>query len=312
MISIIIPVYNVSSYIEQCLLSISLQTYTQFEIILIDDGSSDDSFQKCLDFKTKWKNNDIIIFQKENGGVTAARKDGVKLAKGNWVTFVDGDDTLPPNALESLVNSVKSNVGIVLGAHCRKYSHGEIEFWPNKSLGEFSAYDYIKINLRGAFEGAPWGKLFKRKLLADYIFDLPREIHTREDIIMNMRIALNNPDNVVFVDDVVYNYTWLREDSAVNVFLKKFDLQYEFRTVDYQVSSLTDKINSDEFKSDIATLYMRYLWSWKKKLFVLKKQDFRKIMKIQKYIFLNNKKHLSKLLLMVVFITTGRLCNFFR
>lgn len=65
MISIIIPVYNVSLYIEQCLLSITMQTYSQFEIILIDDGSSDDSFQKCLDFKRKWKKNDIIIFKKE-------------------------------------------------------------------------------------------------------------------------------------------------------------------------------------------------------------------------------------------------------
>ena len=311
MISIIIPVYNVSLYIEQCLLSITMQTYSQFEIILIDDGSSDDSFQKCLDFKRKWKKNDIIIFKKENGGVTAARKDGLKFAKGDWVTFVDADDTLPPNALESLVSAVKSNIGIVLGAHYRKCPDDGIEFCPNKSLGEFSAYDYIKINLRGTFEGAPWGKLFKRNLLADYIFDLPREIHTREDVIMNLRIALNNSYSVIFIEDAVYNYTWLRPDSAVSIFLKKFDLQYEFKTIDYQLSSLADNMKSDEFKSDIASLYMRYLWSWKKELFVLKKEDFIKILKIQKYVFFNNKKYFMKLLVVFVFITTGRFYNLF-
>ena len=142
-ISIIIPVYNIDAHIERCLYSIAKQTYTEYEIIIVDDGSSDNSYDKCLSFKEKYFHLDISIIRKLNEGVTAARRDGVKTAKGEWITFVDGDDTIPETALEFLMSSVDEGINIVIGAHTLEYQDGAYDFCPNKNIGRFDSKNYI-------------------------------------------------------------------------------------------------------------------------------------------------------------------------
>ena len=95
MVSIIVPAYNIAPYIVECLESIKLQTYKDFEVILIDDGSTDNTYQVCESFIEKnGLNNMFRLIRKDNGGVVAARLEALKLACGDWVMFVDGDDTL--------------------------------------------------------------------------------------------------------------------------------------------------------------------------------------------------------------------------
>lgn len=105
LISIIIPVYNVEDYLRQCLDSVLEQTYTSFEVIMIDDGSSDSSFSICLDYCEK----DIRfnVLQKENGGASSARNVGIQNAKGDYVFFLDSDDWLEPTALEEMISTAK-------------------------------------------------------------------------------------------------------------------------------------------------------------------------------------------------------------
>ena len=90
MISIIVPVYNAEKYLNRCIDSILKQTFTDLEIILVDDGSTDDSLKICEEYQKQ--DDRIIVIHKDNGGSTSARKAGVRIAKGAYIAFVDSDD----------------------------------------------------------------------------------------------------------------------------------------------------------------------------------------------------------------------------
>ena len=112
-ISVIVPVYKCEQYLEACVDSILNQTFTDFEIILVDDGSPDNSGKLCDDLAEKYDN--ITVLHQENQGQAAARNNGVKIANGEWLHFVDSDDSLHPQMLESLYNAVsKSNVNLAM------------------------------------------------------------------------------------------------------------------------------------------------------------------------------------------------------
>ena len=116
LISIIVPIYNTDCYLRQCLDSIINQSYKNFEVLLINDGSVDDSVMICKEFAEK--DSRICYFEKENGGVSSARNLGLKNVKGNYITFVDSDDWVEENYLEVLYNALKENeVDISISAH---------------------------------------------------------------------------------------------------------------------------------------------------------------------------------------------------
>ena len=105
LISVIVPIYNVESYLEQCIKSIINQTYKNIEIILIDDGSTDKSPKICD--KYKQKDSRIIVVHKQNTGVSATRNIGLELSKGKWIAFVDSDDWIEKEYLEELLLNAK-------------------------------------------------------------------------------------------------------------------------------------------------------------------------------------------------------------
>ena len=100
-ISVIVPVFNTEKYISECIDSILAQTFTDWELILVDDGSKDNSGKICDEYATK--DSRVRVLHQPNGGVTSARSNGVKNAKGEWITFVDADDTLPVDALKMMI-----------------------------------------------------------------------------------------------------------------------------------------------------------------------------------------------------------------
>lgn len=106
-ISVIIPVYNTEQFLENCLNSVLAQTLTDFEIIAVDDGSTDNSAAIVKQFAAK--DNRIVILHQENKGLSEARNTGIKAARGNWITFVDSDDMLAPHFLQKLWDAAKQN-----------------------------------------------------------------------------------------------------------------------------------------------------------------------------------------------------------
>ena len=104
LISVIVPVYNASRYLRRCVESIINQTYQQLEIILIDDGSTDESSSICYEYANKDKR--VTVIHKENGGVSSARNMGMDKAKGHYLTFVDSDDCIHPRFCELMLNCI--------------------------------------------------------------------------------------------------------------------------------------------------------------------------------------------------------------
>ena len=106
-VSIIVPVYNVEKYLDECVKSILAQTYSNIEIVLVDDGSKDTSGSMCDEYKKQ--DNRIVVVHKENGGLSSARNAGMENASGDYYIFVDSDDTISPDMVEEMVKKAKEH-----------------------------------------------------------------------------------------------------------------------------------------------------------------------------------------------------------
>ena len=203
-ISIVIPVYKAENYLRRCVKSILAQTYTDFEVLLVDDGSPDMSgsvCDECTSLDTR-----IHVYHKEHEGVTAARAYGVKMAKGDWLTFVDADDMLPGRAIESLYErTANTPADIVMGAW-RKITSAQKRLIPLSVRGMLTSSEYIDALLLGKCFSGPVGKLFRRNIFESRVFDIPKEITNNEDLIMNLRLAAHVRYVAAYPELVVYDY----------------------------------------------------------------------------------------------------------
>ncbi len=192
--SLIIPVFNAERFLPECIDSILAQSFQDFELILLDDGSKDNSGRICDEYATK--DSRIQVLHQPNGGVTVARSNGVNNAKGDWIVFVDADDTIPVNALQTLMENTDDSTDIVVARYDdRKYPE-------SMSLDE---YRRCCISGRKVHCG-PFARAFRSRLFTSYTFDIPREIIRGEDMIMNVRLAFATESPPVLVDKKVYNY----------------------------------------------------------------------------------------------------------
>ncbi len=204
LISIIVPVYNVEKYLYECLDSIVNQTYKNLEIILIDDGSPD----KCGEICDAYAKTDkrISVIHKENGGVSSARNAGLVNAKGDFLFFIDGDDYIHNDCIESLYKSIiydKSDCAI---SSLSVVIDGNILIKPvnkkNKRL-VYSKTEAIKTMLyQDKTDAGVPGKLFKRKTFKNIWFP---DAVIGEDLAVIYKV-FNNCYNVSFLSDCKYNY----------------------------------------------------------------------------------------------------------
>lgn len=216
MISIIVPVYNVEQYIKQCIGSVLAQTFSDWELILIDDGSTDSSGFICDNYV--FSDQRIRCIHKTNGGVTEARRKGWEVSAGEWITFVDGDDTLPNNALAMLYDKTKgSDTDIIEG-----YSYYRNHLPLIRTID-----DYRQCLLKSVDDVsvAVWGKLFRKEIINLWCFDIPNEIVRGEDWIMNIRIAFLSKKTPILIPDKVYNY---RENNSGLSHIYKKDVNSEY------------------------------------------------------------------------------------
>ena len=123
-VSIIIPAYNVENYIEDCLESILNQTYTNIEVIIVNDGSTDGTLEKITPYADKDKR--IIILNQENQGVSATRNNGIEIAKGEYFAFFDADDYIPQNAIELFVKESKETDAEIVVSNFIRIKNGKI------------------------------------------------------------------------------------------------------------------------------------------------------------------------------------------
>lgn len=206
LISVIIPVYNVENYLARCVDSILNQTFTDFEVILVDDGSTDSSGMICDEYAAT--DARIKIIHKENGGQSSARNAGIKYSKGAYISFVDSDDWISNDYLDHLYMLIQKNNADVSSANFSFAFDDAIDFTKrfkeNLITGSSDILQfYMKQDkMHGKNDFAVWGKLYKKELFDTVQFP-NRTIY--EDNIVNFKI-LKNCCRYVKSTKVVYAY----------------------------------------------------------------------------------------------------------
>lgn len=208
-VSVIVPIYNVEKYLKKCVKSVLLQTYTNLEIILVNDGSPDACAEIC-DALAKTDSR-IVVVHKENGGLSDARNAGLAIASGDYYAFVDGDDTLEPFSIQTLVEVAEKNNSQISKIQMRNV---EESFVSNAKEAIFStervnSHDYLVGICTYKKSCSFCDKLFKRELFAGYQFKKGR---TNEDLLLLATMLIEKGCDIYETNYVGYNYL-TREQS---------------------------------------------------------------------------------------------------
>lgn len=220
-ISIIVPVYKVEDYLQRCIDSILLQTFTDWELLLVDDGSPDQSGKIC-DIYTQ-KDSRIKTFHNTNHGASYSRFFGVEKSVGDFIIFVDSDDSIPKDALQLLYNyGIKYQADITIGGYKRIHQNRKTDYC-GFTFDVISNEYLLFLLVTGNWKlYGPVAKLFKRELFKKNIPDIPKDICVGEDLLMNVYLA-TQAKTVVLIPYPVYHYFQIRT-STVHTF--KYTLEY--------------------------------------------------------------------------------------
>lgn len=278
-ISIIVPIYNSENDLDQCIESIANQTYKNIEIILVNDGSTDDSINICR----KWESIDsrIVLIDKQNEGVAKARNDGLEKATGEYIGFVDHDDFIESNMYEIMIDDMlEHNADIVMCSSTGIYEDGSTtKGYTNYKSFEIDKNDLIKRmqNYEKIFCSSVWSKLYKREVVGELKFDT--EIILGDDYYFN-GIAYTNIDKFYYDERSLYNYR-IREGSISR---RKVDKHFfdKYTVMDklseyYEKNNLGKREDFDEMRFGISyeILYGLYVYNGDKET----KKEWKKIFK---------------------------------
>jgi glycosyltransferase involved in cell wall biosynthesis len=239
-VSIIVAAYNVEKFIKDCIESIITQTYSNFELIIVNDGSNDSSGEICNSFAK----NDIRIkvVHQENKGLVNARKSGLQIASGKYVLYIDGDDYVESNFCELLIKETYNfDADIVIGGYIRNYRGRMITVKNNLTAGRYENDEIKKIWDKMIFTGDfflhgistySWGKLFKRDLLTPIQMSIPANISIGEDaacvypyISICKKIVITKASNYHYVQ---HQSSMLKSFSNVKSEIEKLSSLFSF------------------------------------------------------------------------------------
>lgn len=238
LISIIIPVYNASTYLSQCLDSVIRQTYRNIEIICIDDGSRDTSLSILYQYQKV--ENRLRIIAKDNAGVSAARNDGLRASKGEFIMFVDADDWIESDTCEIAIKCIE-NYDMVFWTYMKEYqeSNARKEIFSSDCI--FQGEEFKNIIYRRLFgllgeelahpENADaictvWGKMYRKKHVANLSFVDLEEIGTYEDGLYNI-LACSQMTNARYINKALYHYRKTNGDSITSRYNPKLRTQWD-------------------------------------------------------------------------------------
>lgn len=264
-VSVIVPIYKAEAYLHKCVDSILAQTFHNFEVLLIDDGSPDKSGKICDEY-TK-KDSRVRVFHKENGGVTSARKYGLDNCNGEWVLLIDSDDYIEANTLELLLsNSLNSD--LVIG-HYRYVDENNnlIQVVENNFQGN-DPIDVLKAVLNNQCAGSLCCRLIKRTLFNNIYFP-PRKINMGEDIIVGIQL-IYNAKHITLCPFAIYNY--VQQNSSITHNLNSQTVKYMPVFIKWVHSYILEKfptlvIDSSSFCLQQYYTYLTHSGKYSKELF---------------------------------------------
>ena len=208
LISVIIPVYNTESYIGVCLESLVKQTYTNFEVLMIDDGSTDNSGKICQEYTES--DSRFHYYRKENGGVSSARNLGIEYSRGDYLTFVDSDDWIEPTYVEDLYRAALFNDAEVVVSNYKKFDvkdncywiHVFDDYYETHYSGEELIQQLPALERKDFSFTTSWGILFAHRLFDAISFPKGKTI---EDTRTNYRLFAESR-RLTYIHKALYNY----------------------------------------------------------------------------------------------------------
>lgn len=207
-ISVIVPIYKVEKYLNRCIESIINQTYTNLEVILVDDGSPDNCPQICDEYAQI--DERVKVIHKKNGGLSDARNAGLDIATGDYIVFIDSDDYIELNMIESMMDNMLENDTDLVVCNIR-YVFDDREYVkyskPDRILDKYEAMkEYIKD---GIVQAVAWNKLYKKNIIGNMRYKVGK---TNEDEFFTYKV-INNSQKIYYNSNAFYNY--LQRGSSI-------------------------------------------------------------------------------------------------
>ena len=217
LVSFVVPVYNVENYLNQCIQSIISQTQKEWELILIDNGSTDTSGAICDRYARE--NEKIAVIHQENKGPASARNIGVRLAKGDWISFVDSDDWVEPDYIEKLQNYFNDEIELVFYAYDIVSENGrKIVLQKDARVSEITNTDIELLEKQSIdtgvekensvvakYRGQVWTKLYRKQFLLENNLFARENLMRTQDVMFNLEVY-GKAQKGIFVPEVLYHY----------------------------------------------------------------------------------------------------------
>lgn len=230
-VSIVVPVYNVENYLKKCVDSLRKQTYTNLEIILVNDGSPDNSPAMCDAYSKE--DPRIRVIHKENGGLSDARNVGIEASTGDYLMFLDSDDYVEKNLVEKALETIMdNNTDLVIWGYYADYLNEEQALIKSIKFegvnGTYTSEDFNEIEASNELIGLlgyAWNKLYKTELIKKNNTKFPKNISLVEDIIFNSKVLVN-AKSINFIGDCLVHYMQRPMLTLGNMFYENyFDLR---------------------------------------------------------------------------------------
>ena len=219
-VSVIIPAYNAEKYIKRCLDSIIGQTYSELEIIVVNDGSTD----QTKEILQQYSDSRVLIFHQENQGVSSARNRALEEASGEYIIFVDGDDYVEAEYIQKMLNAAeKKKCDLIACGYVVQDTHGkEVSAFPKRKnqfclgLEGYVSHEefFMGMLTHGSINSALWNKLFKKKIIGDVRFR--KDIAIGEDWLFLAKIVQKS-EAIYFISDKLYHYIMNPEGAMQSI-----------------------------------------------------------------------------------------------
>ena len=247
-VSVIVPVYNAERYLERCVNSIFAQTFTDYELILVDDGSTDGSGKMCDDYAQS--NPQVCVNHQTNQGVSAARQKGLDAANGQYVIFADPDDWVEPTMLKELFEvAINNDADVVI-----------CDFWINSSevTGDrkyqnpraLSSDSLLRQLISRELHGFTWNKLYRSSCLRKYHVTFPQGINYCEDLWFNCKLFFNQDVKVAYLKKAFYHYDYYSNSSGLSRKLSSKSVKDYLSFIDF----IHDELQESKFRDELAML----------------------------------------------------------